>query len=100
MSSKGILKAKNIIFLFKKALDRLEREDWSNFTIERFQPRLNCETKRGNDQKMKWISKCIEKGQISRANNEYKSPRWTLCSAVVQSRLGSLTEGVFGLRNF
>ena len=24
--------------------------------------------KRGKDQKMKWIAKCVEKGQISRAN--------------------------------
>ena len=39
VSSKGKLKAKNIMFLFKKILDNLEIEDWSNFTIERFQPR-------------------------------------------------------------
>ena len=51
-----------------EALLNLERDDWSKFTIERFQPRLNVETKRGIDQKMKWIGKCVEKGQISRAN--------------------------------
>ena len=64
----GKLKAKTVTFLFQKILDNLERNDWSKFTIERFQPRLSCETKRGKDQKMKWIAKCVEKGQISRAN--------------------------------
>ena len=46
-SINGKLKAKTVIFLFQKILDNLERNDWSKFTIERFQPRLNSETKRG-----------------------------------------------------
>ena len=37
--------------------------------------RLMCETKRGKDQKMKWIAKCVEKGQISRANKCLMSER-------------------------